>query len=364
MPTITKIIEQKRRANRRNVYLDGAFAFGLSDNVVARFRLREGMTLSEEQMQEIAKGEVRQECFDFAMKHLQARLHSAGRSCGGRWCGGNTGIGSSTGCSTIWRGWGTWTTHASRRPRRCRRQSTSTTGRRRAFVELLKAGVKKDVADAALDDVYEKTDSTAAARLLAEKQAPSLRRLEPAVARRRLAGMLMRRGFDYETIRPVIDQVLGGAARRGHELSVRAQSGASDNPEALPVSSNAATGKSSQARLPMKPVRGPHLPRRARVMTVTVGIIIGVTLFFTICSIVLNRRPRRRTNESRCRPSRRRGREGRTRPDLADGGDGERRAELELDNDPHFEPMPLPTSECRLPAVGRAARVIGVRNAT
>src|SRR5205814_10121729 len=37
-------------------------------------------------------------------------------------------------------------------------------GRRRAFVELLKAGVKKEVADAALEDVYEHTDSLGAAR--------------------------------------------------------------------------------------------------------------------------------------------------------------------------------------------------------
>jgi regulatory protein len=88
-------------------------------------------------------------------------------------------------------------------------------GRRRAFVEMLKAGVKRDVADAALDDVYDQSDSTAAARLLAEKKAPSLKKLEPAVARRRLAGMLMRRGFDYETVKPVIDQVLGDRGKTG-----------------------------------------------------------------------------------------------------------------------------------------------------
>ena len=44
MPTITRIDEQRRRKNRRNVYLDGAFAFGCNLNVVAKFRLREGLT--------------------------------------------------------------------------------------------------------------------------------------------------------------------------------------------------------------------------------------------------------------------------------------------------------------------------------
>jgi regulatory protein len=81
-------------------------------------------------------------------------------------------------------------------------------------MELIRAGVKKDVADAALDEVYDdKSDSLAAARLLAEKKAPSLKKLDPLTARRRLAGMLQRRGFDYETIKPVIDQVLGDTDR-------------------------------------------------------------------------------------------------------------------------------------------------------
>src|SRR5207248_3300037 len=76
MPVVTNISQQKRRANRRNIYLDGAFAFGCNLNVVAKFRLREGMNLSAEQVQAIQQGEVRQECFDQAMKFLQRRLHS------------------------------------------------------------------------------------------------------------------------------------------------------------------------------------------------------------------------------------------------------------------------------------------------
>ena len=47
------------------------------------------------------------------------------------------------------------------------------------------------------------------ARRLAQKQSARLRKLDPLVARRRLAGMLQRRGFDYDTIKPVIDEVLG-----------------------------------------------------------------------------------------------------------------------------------------------------------
>jgi regulatory protein len=213
MPVITKIVEQKKRPNRRNVYLDGAFAFGLNDNVVARFRLREGMVISAEMVAEIAAGEVRQECFDYAMKYLQMRLHSSAelrRKLVRREYG--EAVIDGVIADLLRMGYLDDARFAKTKAMSAAEHKHH--GRRRAFMELIKAGVKKDVADAALNDVYEKTDSSAAARMLAEKKAGSLKKLEPVVARRRLAGMLMRRGFDYETIKPVIDEVLGGGGGR------------------------------------------------------------------------------------------------------------------------------------------------------
>ena len=212
MPTITKILEQKKRPNRRNIYLDGSFAFGLNDNVVAKFRLREGLTLTDDQVKEITQGEVRQECFDYAMKYLGARLHSRAelrRKLVRREYGDQ--VIDSVLDDLARMGYLDDARFAKTKALSAAEHKHH--GRRRAYVELIKAGVKKDVADAALNDVYDSSDSTAAARHLAEKKAPSLRKLAPLTARRRLAGMLQRRGFDYETIKPVIDQVLGDADR-------------------------------------------------------------------------------------------------------------------------------------------------------
>ena len=208
MPIVTKILEQKRRANRRNIYLDGRFAFGLNDNVVARFRLREGMNLTEVQIEQIEQGEVRQECFDDAMKYLKSRLHSRAELRRKLVRREHPEEMIDEVLSELGR-MGYLDDARFARTKALAAAEHKHHGRRRAFVELLKAGVKRDVADAALDDVYEQTDSLAAARMLAEKKAGSLKKLEPMVARRRLAGMLQRRGFDYETIKPVIDQVLG-----------------------------------------------------------------------------------------------------------------------------------------------------------
>ena len=213
MPIVTTISEQKRRPNRRNVYLDGAFAFGCNLNVVAKFKLREGMTLSDEQVREIQLGEVKQECFDRAMEALSSRLHSR----------------SELRKKLVRREYGETVVDAVLEDlarlgylddeRFAKTKALSAAqhkhhGRRRAFMELIKSGVKGDVADKALSDVYAEHDSTAVARELARKQLPRLQKLEPMVARRRLVGMLQRRGFDYDAIKPVVDEVLGRDGNR------------------------------------------------------------------------------------------------------------------------------------------------------
>jgi len=208
MAVITQILEARGKGQRRRIYLDGRFAFTLKLNVVARFRLREGMKLSPQQVESIEVGEVRQECLDRAMKYLSGRLHSS-----------------------------------SELRRKLLRQEYSTPmidevleelkrlgyvddsrfaktkalsaaqhkhhGPRRAMMELMRAGVKKDVAEEAVGEVYESNDNVAEARRLAEKQMERLKKLDPHVAKRRLMGMLARRGFDYDAIRPVIEEVLG-----------------------------------------------------------------------------------------------------------------------------------------------------------
>ena len=211
MPTVTKISEQKRRPNRRNIHLDGAFAFGCNVNVVAKFRLREGMPLTDEQVKQIQHGEVKQECFDDALKSITSRLHSR----------------SELHRKLMRREYGEEVVNAvlddlarlgyvdDERFAKTKALSAAQYkhhGRRRAFTELRKAGVTNEVADRALSDVYSEHDSTAVARQLAEKQAARLKKLDPAVARRRLVGMLQRRGFDYESIKPVVDEVLGREA--------------------------------------------------------------------------------------------------------------------------------------------------------
>jgi regulatory protein len=209
MPTITRIAELKRTPNRRSIHLDGRFAFAVNLNVVARFSLLVGKQLTDAQVEQIGLAEQRQRCFDHALRVLSHRA-----------------IGRSELRRRLLRS-NKWDEPIIDdvldglerldylNDARMARQSAETSaqrkrhGRNRALADLLKRGVDCETARHAVEKTYEATDSLALARELARKQLARLQRLPPEVARRRLFGVLLRRGHDYETARPVVDELLG-----------------------------------------------------------------------------------------------------------------------------------------------------------
>jgi regulatory protein len=212
MGVITRIVEPKRKPQRRQVYLDGKFAFSVKLNVVARFRLREGMTLSSAQIEEIEVGEVRQECLDRGIKYLSGRLHSR-EELRKKLLRQEYLPGMVDEVLEELARLGYVNDERFAKTKALAAAQHKHHGPRRAMVELMRAGVKREVAEGAGGEVYENNDNIGEARRLAEKQAGRLRKLEPQVARRRLVGMLVRRGFEYDAIRVVIEEVLG----RGEE---------------------------------------------------------------------------------------------------------------------------------------------------
>ncbi len=73
--------------------------------------------------------------------------------------------------------------------------------------ELTNHGVDNSTSDRVLAEINE-ADETALALQVARKQVNRYRCLEPQVARRRLYGFLVRRGFDHETVGRVLRQIL------------------------------------------------------------------------------------------------------------------------------------------------------------
>jgi regulatory protein len=187
MAIITKISQQKRRPTRRNIFLDGRFAFGCHENVVAKFALKVGMEVSAAQVEAIRHGEVFQECFDDATRFLSRRLHSRAELAR-KLARADYGPDIIASVLDELARLGYVDDERFARTKALSAAQHRHHGRRRALAELLKAGVKPEIADSAVRDVYEHADSTDVARRLALKHAARLKRLDPAVARRRGGG--------------------------------------------------------------------------------------------------------------------------------------------------------------------------------
>lgn len=80
-------------------------------------------------------------------------------------------------------------------------------GTRNLKAELRGRGVAPDIIDLAAAEVDEQ-DERATALALARRRAQSLARLDPQVRRRRLTGLLLRRGFSGSIVTDVVAEVL------------------------------------------------------------------------------------------------------------------------------------------------------------
>ncbi|HKW47313.1 MAG TPA: regulatory protein RecX [Gemmatimonadaceae bacterium] len=82
--------------------------------------------------------------------------------------------------------------------------------RRRVQQELARRGVARDVADAAIAEVFieEHVDEEGTLERVARKKMKSLERLDPSVQRRRLYSFLARRGYDSDDIARTVHSVM------------------------------------------------------------------------------------------------------------------------------------------------------------
>ena len=76
MPFVTQILPQKRRLERYNVYLDGKYAFPVSETVLLDFGLKENVELSDEKIREIVEAENFQKFYGKVLDFLSYRIRS------------------------------------------------------------------------------------------------------------------------------------------------------------------------------------------------------------------------------------------------------------------------------------------------
>lgn len=207
MAVITKISESTRPPGRRVIFVDGHKTLVCRAGTVRRAGLREGDEWTEELAARIESAEGQSKCLESAGRFLARRAHGRRElemKLRRRWAGEVVRVVLDELAGHGYLNDAQFATEKAESALRLKGH-----GPRRTRLELARAGVTGAVADRAIAEVYEGVDSVELAKKLARKHAGRLRGLDPQVARRRLAGLLQRRGFDFESTRAAMDEVLG-----------------------------------------------------------------------------------------------------------------------------------------------------------
>jgi regulatory protein len=197
---ITALQPQKRSKKRLSVFIDGEFAFSLDRETVVRFGLKEGQRVDPGLLEQIVLDEQFCQARDYAFRllsyrarseqELQDRLQRRGYS-----------------PEVIVRvlnrlkELGVVDDEKLARDYVAARISIGHRGKFRVVQELRKKGIAREKIAQALKTA---PDETEAAMMVLEHFLPRYRRLDETTRKRRLYGLLARRGFSAETIELVL----------------------------------------------------------------------------------------------------------------------------------------------------------------
>jgi regulatory protein len=199
--TITAIKAQKRNPNRLAIYLDGEFAFGLARIVAAWLTV--GQVLGEDAIAELKHKDQDEVAYQYGLTVLSYRPRSIAEL---RQKLVGKGYSETVMEQVIERMRQngllndaqfaqTWVEN---------RFAFHPRSRRALAIELRRKGISNDDIDQALGEPGNEEETAYQA---AKRQANRLVALERAEFRNKLGAFLGRRGFSYDTIRPVIDRL-------------------------------------------------------------------------------------------------------------------------------------------------------------
>ncbi|WP_051914670.1 regulatory protein RecX [Thermorudis peleae] len=198
---ITRLVPRGRTGERIAIYLNDTFAGEISAEVAAQQGLAVGQELDAASFASLLLRDEQKQALDAALRLIAARPRSAHeiRQRLQRKGFSTEAIDQAVAKLQEWRyvDDATFATLWVQSRQQAR-------GRRRLLQELREKGVAPELAEAVLPTA---DDELAAARQFVAKQAPRLTQVPKRVARRRLAGMLERRGFSWQTIRTVLREV-------------------------------------------------------------------------------------------------------------------------------------------------------------
>ncbi|MGI9252781.1 MAG: regulatory protein RecX [Thermomicrobiales bacterium] len=205
--TITKITPQTHDADRMNVFIDGTFSFGLPALAAMEERLAPDQVIDPERLAALLAIDERARAATAALAFLAYRPRSEKEVRDRLKQKGYSPLAIDHAIEKL-AGWRylddedfarRWVEH---------RTTHQPRGTRLIEQELRTRGVNRETVRGAIEDA--EIDERAAAIEVARDRARRYQDDDPAVARRKLAAYLARRGFGWDAVRPALDEVLGG----------------------------------------------------------------------------------------------------------------------------------------------------------
>ncbi|MCK5146971.1 RecX family transcriptional regulator [bacterium] len=203
---ITRIEAQKKRRDRVNIYLDGEFAFGLSHEVLVRFDIARGDQITPGRLAEIQAAEAVQSTKAKALALIGYRLRSIEEIRKRLTEKDFPGAAIDQAVEDLIRvGLLNDRQYAEAfiRTRMIQRPS----GERLLRQELRQKGVGEADIDAALDSTLAELNIHDIVSELAAKRSRQLP-ADKLKARKRLSDFLLRRGFSWDVVKPVVDEIV------------------------------------------------------------------------------------------------------------------------------------------------------------
>lgn len=206
--TITRLRAQTKNPDRVSVYVDGRFAFGVYRDVVLSLELRKGRFLSVEEQQQAIRADRVLVAKSRAMHYLGYRARSEHEV---RQRLARSGFDEPVVEEAVARlrelGYLDDAEYARSYARS--RFERGGYGPRRVRSDLMRRGVPRRIIDATIAEIFEARDDVLeTAREQAAKRWPRLAGEEdPLKRRKKMYDYLLRRGFGYDTVRQVVDEL-------------------------------------------------------------------------------------------------------------------------------------------------------------
>lgn len=205
---ITKIEVQKKKKNRRSLYLNDEFAFGLDAEVVAQFGLQEGDELTQEKINSLLLKEEKKRIKEKAYRYLAGRAHSEKELRTklvqkGYDQGIVEDVISDLKAQNLVDDEAFALTYV--RSRMVNKPAGQILLRR----ELWQKGIGEEIIEKALQEAYRDKDQLEVARELVKKRRTRYKDLDHSKRKKRLADFLVRRGFEWEVVKEVIEEKSG-----------------------------------------------------------------------------------------------------------------------------------------------------------